>query len=161
MRQHLHTVVQPFIRHILVSVHKQELAHSVLQKICWLGLKKFSNNSEVLNLILYNWRVKQGTNTVPWLQVPSLTADVYNVKYMLYVTVLRTYPCLSLKSYTNPPQGKEQEHTFVFRMDHPKACKHLWKCAVEHHAFFRLRGPVQKNSARSGFIRMGSRFRYR
>lgn len=84
----------------------------------------------------------------------------YTHKYWSHDTGVCCYTLTCVPPLTSP-QGKEQEHTFVFRMDHPKACKHLWKCAVEHHAFFRLRGPVQKNSARSGFIRMGSRFRYR
>uniref|UniRef100_A0A8D0HQ20 Erythrocyte membrane protein band 4.1 like 5 n=1 Tax=Sphenodon punctatus TaxID=8508 RepID=A0A8D0HQ20_SPHPU len=75
-----------------------------------------------------------------------------------YVVLVYLVPIPSVLSTAS--QGKEQEHTFVFRLDHPKACKHLWKCAVEHHAFFRLRGPVQKGSSRSSFIRLGSRFRY-
>jgi hypothetical protein len=49
----------------------------------------------------------------------------------------------------------------ISRLHNEKACKHLWKCAVEHHAFFRLRAPVKGPSARQNFFRMGSRFRYR
>ncbi|XP_043118013.1 band 4.1-like protein 4B isoform X3 [Puntigrus tetrazona] len=57
-------------------------------------------------------------------------------------------------------QGREQEHTFVFQLSSSRECKHLWKCAVESHAFFRLRQPTHNNRNRSDFTRLGSRFRF-
>ncbi|CAI2348325.1 unnamed protein product [Caenorhabditis sp. 36 PRJEB53466] len=57
--------------------------------------------------------------------------------------------------------GQIQLHTFVFHLTSEKAAKHFWKCAIEQHAFFRLKSrPVQPNR-KMHFFRLGSTFKYR
>ncbi|CAG9532332.1 unnamed protein product [Cercopithifilaria johnstoni] len=57
--------------------------------------------------------------------------------------------------------GQVQLHTFVFNLSSHKACKHLWKCAIEHHTFFRLKYHKPRIAKASQLFRLGSTFRYR
>ncbi|KAK0417805.1 hypothetical protein QR680_013221 [Steinernema hermaphroditum] len=58
-------------------------------------------------------------------------------------------------------KGQIQLHTFVFNLASHKACKHLWKCAIEHHSFFRLKFHQPTRTSRTQLFRLGSTFKYR
>uniref|UniRef100_A0A1I8J218 FERM domain-containing protein n=1 Tax=Macrostomum lignano TaxID=282301 RepID=A0A1I8J218_9PLAT len=55
-------------------------------------------------------------------------------------------------------QGAQQDHTFVFKLADPRTCKHLWRCAVEHHSFFRLVQPKAPPGKAKQLLRLRSRF---
>ncbi|KAE8740487.1 hypothetical protein FOCC_FOCC013992 [Frankliniella occidentalis] len=52
---------------------------------------------------------------------------------------------------------QNEESTYGFETPSRTACKQLWKCCVEHHAFFRL---VRVSPAPNDIFRLSSRFRY-
>ncbi|XP_074650162.1 band 4.1-like protein 4 isoform X1 [Tubulanus polymorphus] len=49
------------------------------------------------------------------------------------------------------------ENTYTFECPTKQGCKHLWKCCVEHHAFFRLSHVAQPSG---NFFQLGSKYRY-
>lgn len=53
--------------------------------------------------------------------------------------------------------------TYGFETPRKSACRHLWRCCVEHHAFFRLIrvAPLQSQEGPGELFSLGSRFRYR
>ncbi|CEF66755.1 Yurt gamma [Strongyloides ratti] len=54
-----------------------------------------------------------------------------------------------------------QLHTFVFNLTSHKACKHLWKCAIEYHTFYRLKFHKTSKGPKTQLFRLGSTFKYR
>ena len=53
---------------------------------------------------------------------------------------------------------QNDEKEYGFETPSRQACKHLWKCCVEHHAFFRL-VQVNPTANSSSLFRLGSRLR--
>ncbi|KAI0222099.1 Band 4.1-like protein 4A [Lamellibrachia satsuma] len=52
------------------------------------------------------------------------------------------------------------ENVYAFECMSKEAGKHLWKCCVEHHAFFRLTAANESYSATEKLFRFGSKYRY-
>ncbi|CAH1169143.1 unnamed protein product [Phyllotreta striolata] len=85
--------------------------------------------------------VLQNKNTVGNYYWPRITKIYFKGRYfMLRVT-----------------DKNNDECTYGFETPSKSACKHLWKCCVEHHAFFRL---VQVAPTSPDIFALGSRFRY-
>ena len=57
-----------------------------------------------------------------------------------------------------PGEFEHFESTVGFKLESHKSAKRLWKICVEHHSFFRLLSPDQKEKPK--FPRFGSKFRY-
>ncbi|ESO01211.1 hypothetical protein HELRODRAFT_150039, partial [Helobdella robusta] len=137
-----------------MSPSQSELSY--LNKARWLeaygvdfhDVKGRDDNDYRLGLVPTGILVFEGSQRIGLFYWPKITKLQFKKKKLI------------LNVVESDDKGVDQEHTFVFRSSSDRACKHLWKCAVEHHAFYRLSGPTKSVTVRSPFFRLGSKFRY-
>ncbi|XP_066924456.1 band 4.1-like protein 5 [Clytia hemisphaerica] len=56
--------------------------------------------------------------------------------------------------------NENETQEYRYELGSPRASKHLWKCAIEYHTFFRLVAPTEAPERKQGLLTFGSRFRY-
>lgn len=110
---------------------------------------------------------------IPWRQF-IINNWIFRLPYNKHIYI--PFPSMNHK-ITNKWKKKQtnlqnEVSTYGFETPKKSACKHLWKCCMEHHAFFRLVRvppssssgntlPPNSNGTNGDLFTIGSRFRSR
>ncbi|XP_069137677.1 uncharacterized protein [Argopecten irradians] len=115
----------------LIGLRPYQAEHKFLDKVKWLDMYGVDlhpvmgeGNTEYflgltpMGIVVYKNKTKVGNYFWPRISKVTFKGKIFIVK---------------VKDKNN------DEHTYAFEVMSKLGCKHLWKCCVEHHAFFRLR----------------------
>ncbi|XP_060074790.1 serine/arginine repetitive matrix protein 2-like [Ylistrum balloti] len=115
----------------LSGLRPYQAEHKFLDKVKWLDMYGVDlhpvmgeGNTEYflgltpMGIVVYKNKTKVGNYFWPRINKVTFKGKIFIIK---------------VKDKNN------DEHTYAFEVMSKLACKHLWKCCVEHHAFFRLR----------------------
>ncbi|KAL5004262.1 hypothetical protein ScPMuIL_017718 [Solemya velum] len=61
---------------------------------------------------------------------------------------------------TRVKDKNNDEHTYAFELVTKAAVKHLWKCCVEHHTFFRLNQLAGPYTSAAKLLKLGSKYKF-
>ncbi|XP_028257449.1 FERM domain-containing protein 5-like isoform X1 [Parambassis ranga] len=107
--------------------------------------KDVSGNPAFLAFTPFGFTVLQGNRRVHFLKWDEVTKLKFEAK--------------TFHIYAN--QTEDKKIILTYFAPTPEACKHLWKCGVEHQAFYKLEKSSQvRTVSSSNLFFKGSRFRY-